>query len=173
MRYGRHSPISNGLVLTCGALVLFLLACSSNAGAQLPPREPTAQVQPGFQPGQATPAQDIKPRATFVPGDPNQPVSNETPVTPAKQNSSQTRITGRVTNAAGEPIARARLAFTDSSVPMPEIAYTTNANGEYGMTVPRGEYTLVVNADGYASQQRKIDSRQEAQMRSDFVLQAQ
>lgn len=172
MRFLSSATLSAGLVLALSGVVVLLAACNSNAGAQ-PPVEPTSGVQPGFNPGQPTPTPDKGPRPTFVPGDPKQPVSNQTPMTPAKQNTAQTKISGRVTSASGEPIARARLAFTDSSVPMPEIAYTTNANGEYGMTVPRGEYTLVVTADGYASQQRRIDSRQEAQVRADFVLQPQ
>lgn len=172
MRFLFSATAAAGLVLALSGVVVLLAACNSNSGAQLP-GEPTSGVQPGFIPGQPTPTPDKGPRPTFAPGDPNQPVSNQTPMTPAKQNTAQTKISGRVTNASSEPIARARLAFTDSSVPMSEIAYTTNANGEYGMTVPHGEYTLVVFADGYASQQRRIDSRQEAQVRADFVLQPQ
>jgi hypothetical protein len=161
------------VVLALSAIVFLLPACNANVGAQPPPQEPTSEVQPGFKPGNPTPTRNTQPRPTLAPGDPNQPVSNQTPVTPAKQNTSQTKITGRVTNTAGEPIARARLAFSDSSVPMPEIAYTTNANGEYNMNVPRGTYTLAVYADGYASQERKLDTRAEAQAQIDFVLSPQ
>ncbi len=159
-------------IVTLSALGLLLSACGANVAAQPPPSQPTSQVQPGFQPGSATPTPDAQPRATLAPGDPNQPVSNETPMTP-QQNTTQAQITGRVTNPSGEPIARARLAFSDSSVPLPEMAYTTNADGAYRIAVPRGTYTLVVTADGYASQERKLDTRQEAQTQADFVLQAQ
>lgn len=162
-----------GFVLLVSALVLLLPACNANAVAQPPPQQPTSEVQPGFQPGQPTPTENPKPQPTFVMGDPNQPVSNATPMTPSQPNPNQAKISGRVTNGAGEPLARARLVFTDSSVPMPEIAYTTNANGEYNITAPRGEYTLVVNADGYAPQQKRLDTRQEAQAQIDFVLQLQ
>lgn len=169
----RHLLDSKWFLLTCGALALLLPACNVNVGAQPPPQGPTSEVQPGFKPGQPMPTQNTPPRPPLAPGDPDQPVSNETPITPAQPNPSQTRITGRVTNAAGEPLARARLVFSESSVPMPEIAYMTNANGEYGMTVPRGTYTLAVYADGYASQARKLDTRAEAQVQIDFVLATQ
>ena len=170
MHNTRPDHFPKWFLVALSALVLLLSACSSNAVAQ-PPQAPTSKVQPGFKPGQATPTKNTQPRATLVPGDPNQPVSNETPMTP-KQNTTQARITGRVTNATGEPIARARLAFTDSSVALPEMAYTTNANGNYSIAVPRGTYTLVVNADGYAPQERKLDTRQEAEVQADFVMQS-
>ncbi len=172
MRYFRPSLVSGWLAVTLGAAILLLPACSSNVGAQ-PPPEPTAQTQPGSKPGQPAPTTDARPRPTLAPNDPAQPVSNQTPITPSEQNASQVKISGRVTNAAGEPLARARLAFSQSSVPMPEIAYLTNANGEYSMLVPRGEYTLAVFADGYAAQERQLDTRTESQTQADFVLQPQ
>lgn len=173
MQYVRLVHIPKLVVLALSVVLFLLPACNANVGAQPPPQEPTAEVQPGFKPGQATPTRNTQPRPTLVPGDPDQPVSNQTPMTPSKPNTTQAKIAGRVTNSAGEPIARARLAFSDSSVPMPEIAYTTNANGEYSMTVPRGVYTLAVYADGYASQERKLDTRAEAQAQIDFVLSPQ
>ncbi|MCG3139857.1 MAG: hypothetical protein HDKAJFGB_00777 [Anaerolineae bacterium] len=168
----RSVLFSKWLLVTSSALVLLVPACSAQVDAQPPPSGPTAQVQPGFQPGGATPTRALEPAATLVPGDPNQPVSNKTPMT-AAPNSTQASISGRVTNAQGEPIARARLAFSDSSVPLPEMAYATNADGKYRIAVPRGVYTLTVTADGYASQERKLDTRQEAQVQTDFILQPQ
>ncbi len=165
--------VSKLIILAIGTLLLALPACTASVGAGEPPAEPTMSVQPGFEPGQATPARDTTPRPTLVPGDPNQPVSNQTPAPPENQNNARITISGRVTNSKGEPIARARLAFTKSSVPMPEIAYYTDADGNYKLTVPRAQFTLAVFADGYASQEREIDTREGSQSQIDFVLQPQ
>ncbi|MBI4675563.1 MAG: carboxypeptidase regulatory-like domain-containing protein [Chloroflexi bacterium] len=169
----RSVAVSAWILFAIGTLLLFLLGCGSNAGAEQPPTEPTMGIEPGVAPGQATPTRNTTPRATLIPGDPNQPVSNKTPVTTENQNAARATISGRVTNAQNEPIARARLAFTKSSVPMPEIAYFTDATGNYKLTVPPGQFTLAVFADGYASQERQVDTRQESQKNVDFVLQTQ
>ncbi len=56
---------------------------------------------------------------------------------------------------------------------MPEMAYLTQADGTFALNVPRGEFTLAVNADGYAPQEREIDARATAEVQADFVLQPQ
>lgn len=173
MNLRRPKLVSKWIFLAIGTLLLALPACSTSVGAGQPPVEPTMGVQPGVAPGQATPTRNTTPRPTLVPGDPNQPVSNRTPLPPDNQNNARITISGRVTNAKNEPLARARLTFTKSSVPMPEMAYLTDANGNYKITVPPAQFTLAVFADGYASQEREIDTREGSQAQIDFVLQPQ
>lgn len=165
--------ISKWFLLVLGMALVFLPACTANVGAGQPPSEPTMGIEPNAAPGQTKPTRNPTPRATFVPGDPNQPVSNETPVTPDTQKAARASISGRVTNDKNEPLARARLAFAKSSVPMPEVAYFTDADGNYKLSVPLAQFTLAVFADGYAPQEREIDTRKEAQSRADFSLQPQ
>lgn len=173
MIFSKFTRLTKGMLLALAGLVLILTACSSGAGAQPPPPIPTAQTEPGVAPGQTQAPRTRTTIPTPIPGDPNQPVSNETPIAPAPQNNARITIAGRVTNDKDEPIAGARLAFTKSSVPVPEMAYLTNSNGQYKITAPRGEFTLAVYADGYAPQERNIDARESSQTEIDFVLQAQ
>lgn len=160
-------------LLALCAIVWTAAACGTNAAADKPTPGPASQSQPGSAPGQTAPTRNTAPQPTLPPGDPNQPVSNKTKIAPPAPDNSLVQIRGRVTNAQGEPIARARLAFVKSSVPMPEMAYLTQADGTFALNVPRGEFTLAVNADGYAPQEREIDARATAEVQADFVLQPQ
>ncbi len=160
-------------LFAAGTILGAFAACGASIGAEKPPTDPPSQIQPGAQSDKPATARATSVPPTFVPGDPNQPVSNQTPVTPAQSNRVKAQIRGRVTNAQGEPIARARFAFTNSSVPMPEMAYLTKTDGTFVLNVPRGTYTLVVNADGYAPQERALDTQTNAELQADFVLQKQ
>ncbi|WP_058044423.1 carboxypeptidase-like regulatory domain-containing protein [Streptomyces roseifaciens] len=58
-------------------------------------------------------------------------------------------IRGTVRDAAGAPVAGARVAFADGPVPLPEVAAVTDGEGRFALTAPaEGAYTLLCRADG-------------------------
>lgn len=60
-------------------------------------------------------------------------------------------ISGVVSDNSGEPIAEARIYFTDSPMPMPDIAMLTDSNGKFTLSVPlTGKYGIGCYADGFA-----------------------
>lgn len=93
-------------------------------------------------------------------------------------------IRGTITNEAGEPIGSARVVV--SSVPRPggsamvrglqEFAgqdHWSDENGEYEITgVVEGEYRLIVRAEGYAHQDRRISITPGATFVADLVMQS-
>lgn len=159
------------VLLVC-ALGLGLAGCGVNVQAEPATPEPTAGVRGNVKPGDATPTRDLTPVPTALPGDPNAPVSNETPITPAVR-PNQTRITGRITDEKGNPIARARITIPKSSRIIPEIAYLSKEDGTYQVSVPPGQYTLAVFAEGFAPMEQEVDTRQEAQVELNWQLQAE
>jgi hypothetical protein len=78
----------------------------------------------------------------------------------------QPSVTGRVTGAAGEPLAGARVRATAPGV---DRAATTAADGRYTLPVPPGAYTLRAELLGYEPQTRAV--RVDATgARADFTL---
>ncbi|QLE72090.1 carboxypeptidase regulatory-like domain-containing protein [Streptomyces rectiverticillatus] len=58
-------------------------------------------------------------------------------------------IRGTVRDAAGAPVAGARVAFADGPVPLPDVAAVTDSEGRFALTAPaEGTYTLLCRADG-------------------------
>jgi hypothetical protein len=49
---------------------------------------------------------------------------------------------GRVVDANGVPVPRARIVIIAGSVPMPEIALESDDDGRFSLWLPRGVFTL-------------------------------
>ena len=49
---------------------------------------------------------------------------------------------GRVVDANGAPVPRARIVIIAGSVPMPEIAMQSDDDGRFSLWLPRGVFTL-------------------------------
>jgi|SRR5581483_6220415 hypothetical protein len=147
------------------------VACGANVGSETIPPEPPAPTRADTP--RPPPTNTLLPTNAPLPTNTSLPVVTEISSTPNAPNNALAQISGRVTNTRGEPIARARLAFSESDVPLPDIAYLTNADGSFRLRVPRGQYTLAVFADGYVSQERKLDTRTRGEVQVDFVLQSQ
>jgi hypothetical protein len=52
------------------------------------------------------------------------------------------RCRGRVVDADGVPVARARITIVAASVPMPEIALLTGSEGDFELALPQGRFRL-------------------------------
>jgi hypothetical protein len=156
------------LLLVC-AIAVGMVGCGVNVQAEPATPVPTAGVRGNVKPGDATPTRDLAPVPTALPGDPNAPVSSETPITPAVR-PNQTRISGRITDEQGNPIARARVTIPKSSRIIPEMAYLSKDDGTYLVSVPPGQYTLAVFAEGFAPMEQEADTRQEAQVELNWIL---
>jgi hypothetical protein len=61
---------------------------------------------------------------------------------------SATRWRGRVVNADGVPVARARVTIVAATVPMPEIALLTGPDGHFELELPEGCFRLRAHAAG-------------------------
>jgi hypothetical protein len=69
-------------------------------------------------------------------------------------------IAGVVRDEGGAPIEDARVYFTDTPAPIPDVAALTGADGSFALTVPvDGTYTLESRAEGFAATRATIDSR--------------
>jgi hypothetical protein len=61
-------------------------------------------------------------------------------------------ISGLVKDPGGRPVPLARVYFTESPVPLPDIAALTNDNGEFSLSVPiAGRYKIACAAEGFQS----------------------
>ncbi len=61
-----------------------------------------------------------------------------------------TLIEGSAHLADGTPIGEARVFFTESPVPLPDIAALTDDDGRFSLFAPSpGRYQLVCQADGF------------------------
>ena len=52
------------------------------------------------------------------------------------------RCRGRVIDADGVPVARARITIVAASVPMPELALLTGSDGYFEVALPQGRFRL-------------------------------
>ena len=66
-------------------------------------------------------------------------------------------IRGIVQDEDGQALAGARVHFTASPVPLPDIATLTGADGAFALGVPTvGDYELGVDADGFEPWRRPL-----------------
>ena len=67
-------------------------------------------------------------------------------------------IGGVVRDAAGRPVAVARVAFTAGPGPLPEIAALTDAEGRFVLSAPQpGRYELAVHGEDGSSAAATVD----------------
>ena len=60
-------------------------------------------------------------------------------------------ISGVVRDSHGNPIAQARVYFTNGPVPLPDIAALTNKDGAFSLSAPvAGSYTIACAAEGFS-----------------------
>jgi len=71
--------------------------------------------------------------------------------------SSLTEQSGRVVDAVGAPVPGAQIVIVDSSVPMPEIALVSDANGYFSLRLPEGRFTLRAHAPGGSSGEVEVE----------------
>lgn len=85
-------------------------------------------------------------------GDPGQPDASSVPST-----SVGLVVNGTVLDATGQPVAGATVIFTESPVPVPDVAALTDDEGKFSLAAPApGHYELLVNAAGHA--EKHIDA---------------
>lgn len=58
---------------------------------------------------------------------------------------------GRVVDADGAPVPGAQVVIVVSSVPMPEFALVSDANGSFSLRLPAGHFTLRAHGPSGAS----------------------
>ena len=63
-------------------------------------------------------------------------------------------VRGRVVGAAGEPVADALVVIVESSVPVPEIALQSDADGRFALSLPPGRFTLRAHGPGGTGEAR-------------------
>ena len=67
-------------------------------------------------------------------------------------------IAGTVLDAAGRPVAQARVYFTASPTATPDIAALTAADGTFRMNAPRaGHYRIGATSDTHGSGAAEVD----------------
>jgi hypothetical protein len=61
----------------------------------------------------------------------------------------QTVVRGTVRDAAGKPVAGARVFFASGPVPVPDVAAVTDAEGRFALSAPAaGTYRIECHAEG-------------------------
>lgn len=61
-------------------------------------------------------------------------------------------IRGHVRTPDGEPVAEARVFYTESPVPMPDVAALSGADGRFELSTPAaGSYTVGSVLEGFGS----------------------
>lgn len=66
-------------------------------------------------------------------------------------------ISGIVKDPGGKPVPQARVYFTDSPVPLPDIAALTDENGAFSLSVPSaGKYKIECVAEGFTPTASKV-----------------
>ena len=80
-------------------------------------------------------------------------------------------IFGTVRDPDGNPVAAARVYFTDSPFAMPDIAALTDERGKFSLSVPAdGTYGLGCNADGFDPQSATVSVAGEPKIEIDIKL---
>ncbi len=80
-------------------------------------------------------------------------------------------ISGIVRDNGGKPIADAQIYFTDSPMPLPDIAMLTDSNGTFSLSVPStGKYSIGYNAEGFAPETATVTIGSEQKVHLDIRL---
>jgi hypothetical protein len=80
-------------------------------------------------------------------------------------------IRGQVRRPDGEPLAEARVYYTESPVPMPDVAALSNADGRFELSTPApGRYTVSSVLEGYAASSVTVVVEAERQTDIDITL---
>lgn len=79
------------------------------------------------------------------------------PASPHQTPNSLATLRGKVTDFQGRPVAWANVLFTGASPSHPDIAAVTGGDGsyQYSNLVP-GDYTVLVNGEGFLSQTQQV-----------------
>ena len=66
-------------------------------------------------------------------------------------------ISGVVHDPRGEPVANARVYFTDGPVPLPDIAALTDSGGAFSLTAPApGKYVIECATDEFGARSQSV-----------------
>jgi hypothetical protein len=88
---------------------------------------------------------------------PDQSVSNRDPqMAPAPGSTSMGQVRGRVTTAAGEPLAEAVIAVPEGSAAVPDMALLTGLDGSFVLSLPPGTFRVEAHKDGYRPQDARV-----------------
>lgn len=80
-------------------------------------------------------------------------------------------VYGTVYDPAGNPVAGARVYFTDSPFAMPDIAALTDGEGKFSLSVPAdGTYGLECNAEGFSTKSTAVSVAGEQKIDIDIKL---
>jgi len=129
-----------------------------------PRSAPTAEGAPAGEPAGATgtafAVTDKEPTST----------AEATPVSTAPP---RPTITGLVRDANGEGLVDVTVALVEGSVPVPNMAVFTDAEGRYSWTVRPGTYTVEAYRDGYAAKRSEVTVGEGETAEVDFTLERQ
>jgi Carboxypeptidase regulatory-like domain len=87
-------------------------------------------------------------------------------VRPAAAQPGPSPVSGRVTDSSGAPIAGAIVTFVVNGAMIGSPAIT-DQRGSYQVSVPAGECTLTVNADGFRELSPRVRDHTRRRLRSD------
>jgi hypothetical protein len=71
---------------------------------------------------------------------------------------------GRVVDVEGRPVAGATVSVVWGTVPVPEMALLTDANGGFRLALPPGRFRLRAHAPDSASGEAEVDGGEEGEM---------
>lgn len=147
---------------------LLLAACGQSGNGSADPNAPVTNT------GSAAPVDPNAPvtNTSAVPVDPNAPVTGM-PGQPGG-GSVGPGVSGRVVDAAGQPIAGVLVVPQSTDSPpqaLPEIAVMTNEQGAYQWSLPTGAYTLTFTAEGYTETSEPVTVVQGQPVTLDVTLQ--
>jgi hypothetical protein len=73
-------------------------------------------------------------------------------------------VSGKVIDAQGRPVAGARVFFSRSPLPVPDVALVTGDDGSYTMSAPsEGHYEITAVADEHGSTKAEVEVRGNAE----------
>lgn len=82
-------------------------------------------------------------------------------------------VIGQVSTHSGRKVTGAMIVPTSlskDSPPIPEIAITTDKDGQYEWALPSGHYQITVMADGFREHVKKVEIKPNKVSTLDFIL---